>query len=52
MFVDDVPSSITIKLDPRGVASNISWKCLLHAARISLWALKVFPNKIIYIKYK
>lgn len=46
IFVDDVPSSMTIKLDPSGVASNISWKCLLHAARISLWALKVLPDKI------
>lgn len=45
IFVDDVPSSITIKLDPSGVVSNISWKCLLQAAKIILWALKVLPNK-------
>ena len=43
MLLDDVPSRMTRMLGHTGAVSNRSWKCLLHAAKMSLWALNVTP---------
>lgn len=43
IFCELVPSKMTSKLGHGGAESKRSWKCLLHAANISLWALKVTP---------
>lgn len=41
----DVPSRITSRFWCSGAVSKRSARCLLHAARISLWALKETPSQ-------
>lgn len=52
MLADEVPSRMTSTLGHSGAASNRSWKCLLHAARMILCALNVTPGiKIVHDIY-
>lgn len=44
MLAEEVPSRMTSTLGHSGAASNKSWKCLLHAARMILCALNVTPG--------
>lgn len=43
MLEAEVPSSMTRVPGQGGATSNKSWKCLLHAASITLWAFNDTP---------